>query len=147
MADEKNKVECLPVTQVYVKTLLSVLRGKLEKDAAAFLLLLSILASVLGVGIKVGSVIDTLSVHEKQIDSLVDSNAGIKVQLNQIQRSTDIVCAKFGCDLYGTPRRPQDLDSGTATTAPPAPHSKLTPPGTLALKERPAPISFNQPNY
>ena len=130
--------------RINTKELLSALREKLEKDAAAFLLLLTILASIFGVSVKVGSVIDTLAQHEKQINSLIDSRAADGAKIDSIMRTTDVLCFQLRC--YPSQQQYQyhetlPKEPGSAKNLEPRPNSQLAPPPAIADKKNPPPIS------
>ncbi len=127
--------------RINAKALLSAIIDKLKKDAAALLLLLTILASILGVGVKVGSIIDTLAQHEKQINSLIDAHAQDSAKIDSIMRTTDILCFQLRCYPSQQYHEKQPNDPGSAKNVEPRPDSQLAPPPTIADKKIPPPIS------
>ena len=126
------------------KALLSAIIDKLKKDAAALLLLLTILASILGVGVKVGSIIDTLAQHEKQINSLIDAHAQDGAKIDSIMRTTEVLCFQLRC--YPSQQQYQYRETlpkepGSAKNLETRPSSQLAPPPAIADKKSPPPIS------
>jgi hypothetical protein len=104
---------------------------------------LTILISLIVIGIQIGDVLTTLKLHGETIKSIQAAQSIQDKKFDRICYRLNIPCSPDA--PYSQPHI--DTSPGTATAAPPAPHSKLTPPGTMALKEKPAPISYNQPNY
>jgi hypothetical protein len=116
----------------------------IKKHAVILGIGVPLLAGVFNAGGRLKGIEDTLVDHGKEINSLQDNQDKNAKKLDRICYRLSIPCSP------DAPYYPPSIvtDPGTATAAPPVPHSKLGPsPSALAQKDKPAPISFNQPTY
>ena len=128
MAD-KRREQCETLAMCERKNKLAFVRDALKRDIGVFALLLTICGTLIGIGRAVGSVIDKLDEHEKQISGLVQVQAKNAEKLDRMQRSMDQI--RDHLQILELPQLFMSQPEGTLGTAvqppPLKPHSRIDP--------------------
>jgi hypothetical protein len=139
MAEEQSKngvQDAQPVTDR-----MSAITGFLKRHGVLIAMGGPLLVGVFNAGAKLESIQDVQSQQVERFKSVESTLTTHGTKLDSQNDMLIILCTKMGCDLGSTHPHPFDLEPGTASVAPPKPHSKIDPPAAVAQKEKAAPIS------